>query len=119
MKAEVDENLIVYFGGKFMPMREAHIGILTHALHYGTGVFEGIRAHWNEDARELYLMRPLEHFRRWKQNCRILRIEVPLSADELAEITAELSRRNGFRTDLYVRPLAYKSAERVGVAMDD
>ena len=48
MKADGDPNLIVYFGGQYMPLREARVGILTHALHYGTGVFEGIRAHWDE-----------------------------------------------------------------------
>ena len=46
MKADADPNLIVYFGGEYMPLRDARVNILTHALHYGTGVFEGIRAHW-------------------------------------------------------------------------
>jgi branched-chain amino acid aminotransferase len=119
MKAEADPNLIVYFGGQYMPLGEARVGILTHALHYGTGVFEGIRAHWDEAQQELFVLRPLEHYERWKQNCGILRIVVPPSAEELCEITLELMRRNAFRTDVYVRPLAYKSAERVGVSTDD
>jgi branched-chain amino acid aminotransferase len=118
MKADADPNLIVYFGGQYVPMREARVGILTHALHYGTGVFEGIRAYWNKAARELYVLRPTEHFERWKRNCGILRIDVPLTAEELCAITAELAWRNAFHTDLYVRPLAYKSAERIGVAID-
>ena len=92
------------------------MGILTHALHYGTGVFEGIRAHWDEAQQELFVMRPVEHYERWKQNCGILRIDVPASPEELCEITLELMRRNAFRTNVYVRPLAYKSAERVGVS---
>ncbi len=119
MKTEADPNVIIYFNGEYMPMGEARVGILTHALHYGTGVFEGIRAHWDEGAQELFILRPREHFERWKQNCRILRIEVPLDADELCAVTAELMRRNGFRSNLYVRPIAYKSAERIGVAPDD
>jgi len=119
MKAEADPNLIVYFGGKYVPLREAQVGILTHALNYGTGVFEGIRGYWNEAERELFLMRPIEHFQRWRQNCGILRIDVPLSPEELCAITVELARRNGFGTDLYVRPLAYKCAQRIGVATDD
>jgi len=102
-----------------MPMREAKVGILTHALHYGTGVFEGIRAHWDEGQQELYLLRPLEHYQRWKQNCGILRIAVPPSPEELCDITLELLRRNNLRTNVYMRPLAYKSAERVGVSPDD
>lgn len=119
MRAEVDPNLIVYFDGEFVPMREARVGILTHALHYGTGVFEGIRAYWDSGAEELFAVRTVEHFERWKQNAGILRIQVPHSPEELRGITSDLLRRNGFRTNVYVRPLAYKSAERVGVATDD
>ena len=63
MKAEADPNLIVYFGGGFVPLHEARVGILTHALHYGTGVFEGIRAYWDEPQQELFVMRPHEHLR--------------------------------------------------------
>ncbi len=119
MKADSDPNLIVYFGGQYVPMREARVGILTHALHYGTGVFEGIRAYWNENQRELFVLRPKEHYERWKKNCGILRIDLPLKPEELCAITTELARRNGFHTDLYIRPLAYKCAERIGVAIDD
>lgn len=119
MKADADPNLMVYFRGEYVRLREARVGILTHALHYGTGVFEGIRGYWNDAEEQLFLVRPREHFERWKQNCGILRIHVPESAEELCAITAELARRNGFRTDIYVRPLAYKSAERVGVRTDD
>jgi len=119
MKAEADPNLIVYFGGEYVPLHQARIGILTHALHYGTGVFEGIRAYWDEPQQELFVMRPREHYERWKQNCGILRIHVPLSPEELCEITLELMRKNSFHSNVYVRPLAYKSAERVGVSLDD
>ena len=119
MKVEADQSLIVYFDGQYVPLREARVGILTHALHYGTGVFEGIRAHWDEVAQELFLMRPAEHYERWKLNCGILRIEVPMSPEELCGITVELMRRNAFRTNVYVRPIAYKSAERIGVSTDD
>jgi branched-chain amino acid aminotransferase len=111
--------IIVYFGGQYVPLAEARVGILTHALHYGTGVFEGIRAHWDEAQQELFVMRPVEHYERWKQNCCFLRIAVPPSPEELSEITLELMRRNAFRTNVYVRPLAYKSAERIGVTCDD
>ena len=119
MKAEADPNLIVYFNGQYVPLGEARVGILTHALHYGTGVFEGIRAHWDEDAEELFVLRPVEHYERWKQNCGILGIEVPRSPEELCAITEELMRCNNLRTNVYVRPLAYKSAQRIGVATDD
>ncbi len=119
MKFDTDRDLIVYFGGQFIPLHEARIGILTHALHYGTGVFEGIRAHWDEKQEELFVLRPREHYERWKRNCGILRIDVPKSPEELVAITIELMQLNSFRTNVYVRPLAYKSAERIGVSTDD
>lgn len=119
MKAEGDPSLIVYFDGKYVPLSEARVGILTHALHYGTGVFEGIRGYWDETQQELFLVRPMDHYLRWKQNCNILRMDIPLSPDELSSITLELVKRNGLQTNLYVRPLAYKCAERVGVSPDD
>jgi branched-chain amino acid aminotransferase len=118
MPGEVNPNLTVYFGGRYVPLAEAQVGILTHALHYGTGVFEGIRGYWDEEDERLCLFRPVEHFGRWKKNCGILRIGVPLSAEELTQITLELMRRNEFRTSIYVRPLAWKAAERVGVSTD-
>jgi branched-chain amino acid aminotransferase len=119
VKVDADPNLIVYFDGRYMPMCDARVGILTHALHYGTGVFEGIRAYWDETRQQLFAFRANEHYARWIQNCGILRIQIPLSPEELTAITLEILRRNAFRTDVYIRPLAYKSAERVGVSLDD
>jgi branched-chain amino acid aminotransferase len=119
MKVEADQNLIVYFDGRYIPIRDARVGILTHALHYGTGVFEGLRAYWDEPQQQLFVFRANEHYERWIQNCNILRIQIPLSPDELNAITLEILRRNAFRTNVYIRPLAYKSAERVGVSLDD
>lgn len=119
MSTGVNPNTIVYFENRFVPLREAQVSILTHALHYGTGVFEGIRGYWSEREEELYLVRPLEHYIRWQSNCRLLYIHLPLTPAELTELTTELMQRNGFRTDVYVRPLAYKSAQRIGVHPDD
>jgi branched-chain amino acid aminotransferase len=119
MQLEADQNLICYFNGEYIRLSEAKVGILTHALHYGTGVFEGIRGHWNEAQRQLYVLRPAEHYERWKKNCGVLRIAVAPSPRQLTEITLELMRRNRFETNVYVRPLAYKSAQRVGVLPDD
>lgn len=117
--AEPDPRTIVYFDNCFVPLAEARVGILTHALHYGTGVFEGIRGYYDPDARDLLLVRMPEHYERWKRNCGLLRIQVPRSVEELCEITAELCRRNRFESNVYVRPLAYKSAQRIGVLPDD
>jgi branched-chain amino acid aminotransferase len=117
--SEVDPNTIVYFGNRFVPLKEAQVGILTHALNYGTGVFEGIRGYWNDSEEQLFLLRAEEHYARWKKNCGILRIAVPLSPAELCAITQELCERNRFHSHVYVRPLAYKAAARIGVSTDD
>lgn len=119
MKAEANPNTIVYFDNQYMELRDAQVSILTHALHYGTGVFEGIRGYWDEQHQELFLMRPIDHYLRWKRNCGILRIDVPATAEMLCDITLHLIPRNQFRTNIYIRPLAYKSAERVGLFLDD
>ncbi len=116
---QVNPNTVVYFNRRYVPLAEANVNILTHALNYGTGVFEGIRGYWNDSLQDLYLVRPVEHYERWRRNCGIIRIHLPVDSEELAQITAELCRRNQFRTNVYVRPLAYKSSARIGVAPDD
>ena len=120
MKSEaVNPDTIVWFNNKFVPLAEANVNILTHALNYGTGVFEGIRGYFEEKQQDLFLVRPVEHYDRWKRNASILRIGIPATAQELARLTADLCRRNGFRSHVYVRPLAYKCSARIGVAPDD
>ena len=111
-------HTIVWFNNRFVPLAEANVNILTHALNYGTGVFEGIRGYYEPKQQELFLVRPMEHFERWKRNAGIIRIGIPESPRELCELTAELCRLNGFRSHVYVRPLAYKSSARIGVAPD-
>jgi branched-chain amino acid aminotransferase len=116
---DLNPDMLVYFEEAYVPLREARVGILTHALHYGTGVFEGIRGYWDDDQQELFLVRPQDHYARWKANCQILYLEIPYTPAELTRITAELARLNHFQTNLYVRPLAYKSAQRIGVHPDE
>lgn len=113
------DNPIVFFENHFVPLSEAKVSILTHALHYGTGVFEGIRGYWSDQHQEMYLMRLEEHFDRWKHNCELLRMHPHYSTQELASLTLDLVRRNDFRTDIYLRPLAYRSSPRIGVHPDD
>ncbi|HAL27112.1 MAG TPA: branched chain amino acid aminotransferase [Chloroflexi bacterium] len=106
-----------YLDGAFVPFADAKVSIATHALQYGTGVFEGIRAYWNPSHEQLYVFRLREHFERMTRSCRIVRIDLPGDADELSEIVLELLRRNAFRSDVYIRPLAYKAARVVKVAL--
>tara|TARA_B100001013_G_scaffold319367_1_gene228210 strand:+ start:1041 stop:1910 length:870 start_codon:yes stop_codon:yes gene_type:complete len=86
---------------------------MTHALHYGTGVFEGIRGNWNEEKGVVNIFRLREHYERLLRGCRLLMLDIPYTADQLCEITVELVERNAHQQDIYIRPLAYKSAELV------
>src|SRR5665213_2066216 len=112
-------ELIVYHRGGFMPYREATLGLLTHALQYGTGCFEGIRAFWSDEAEQLYGFEPVAHYRRLRRSGNLLLMDLPHTDEELTEITLELCRRNGFRGDAYIRPLLYKSEEFFGGRRDD
>ncbi|HXF51346.1 MAG TPA: branched-chain amino acid transaminase [Dehalococcoidia bacterium] len=106
-----------YFEGKFMPLEEAKIGVMTHAFLYGTACFEGIRGNWSEQDGVIYLFRAADHYRRLAQSCRILRIGLSLSVDELVDITKRVVELAGFREDVYLRPIAYKSAQAIGPRM--
>ncbi len=106
-----------FFQGKIVPYELAKVGVLTHGLNYGTGVFEGIRGYWNPDKEDLFLLLAREHYVRFLKNTRMIFIDVPYTADELVEYTAELCRMHRFREDVYIRPLAYKSSESIGVSM--
>ncbi|MCC6626779.1 MAG: branched-chain amino acid transaminase [Chloroflexi bacterium] len=108
---------ICFFNGQYMPLSEARIGVMTHAFNYGTGCFEGIRAYWNDDAQQLHVLRLAEHMERLHRSCRILMIDLPYSVEELCDITIEMLRRNGWREDAYLRPLAYKASEAIGVKL--
>ncbi len=90
---------------------------MTHALHYGTGCFEGIRAYWNAAHEQLYLLQAGPHYDRLRRSASILRLDLPLSTDELIELTLDLLRRNEARTDTYIRPLVFISAEEIGVRL--
>jgi branched-chain amino acid aminotransferase len=113
----MDETITCYFNGEFMPLKDAKIGVMTHAFNYGTGCFEGIRAYWDNANEELNLFRAREHFERLHRSARVLMIDLPHSAEEMLEIARSLLERNGFRTDVYLRPLAYKADEIIGVRL--
>ncbi len=108
-----------YFQKQFVPLSEAKVGIMTHCLHYGTAVFEGIRGNWNNKQKQTYLFRLKEHYERLHNGCHILKIDLPYTADELCQITVELVRKCDFREDIYIRPVAYKSSEALGVRLHD
>jgi len=102
-----------------MPLEEANLNVMTNFMHYGTGVFEGIRGNWNDDSRQIYLFRLREHYERMLTGCRLLKLDLPHTLDDLCRITVEVVDRCGFTEDVYARPLAYKSSEALGVRLHD
>jgi branched-chain amino acid aminotransferase len=114
---DVTTDLWAFFQGRFVPLREANVSVMTHALNYGTAVFEGIRAYWNADAKQLYALDIVPHFRRIIRSAGTLFMEVPYTAEQMADMTLELLRRDQLQEDMYVRPLIYKSSELIGVRL--
>jgi len=108
-----------YFHKQFVPLAEAKLGVMTNFFHYGTGVFEGIRGNWNSKKGEIYIFCLKEHYERLHQGCQVLNIDLPYTTQELCQITVELVKRCGFEEDAYIRPLAYKSSESLGVRLHD
>ena len=95
----------VWMNGRQVDWQDATIHVLTHALHYGTGVFEGIRCY--ETSRGPGVFRLRDHLERMDRSARIFMMEMPYSCDELIEATHELIRVNGLRS-CYVRPIAFR-----------
>jgi len=113
----VHPNSWVFLNGEFRRYNDAKIGLMTHALHYGTGVFEGIRAYWNAPKNQLFLLHAPEHFNRLRRSGNIMKMTLPHSTEDLVNLTVELLRRNEYKADTYVRPLLYKSSEVIGVRL--
>jgi branched-chain amino acid aminotransferase len=106
-----------FFEGKIVPFEEARISIATHALNYGTAVFGGIRAYWNEEQGRLFIFRPYDHYRRLLQSARMMCMEVPYDEQALTQITIDLIRADDWKQDIYIRPLIYKADMGIGVRL--
>ena len=106
-----------FFDGAIVPIADAKVSVMTHGLNYGTGCFGGLRAYWNPEQEELYAFRHVDHYRRFLKSAKLLLAQVPYSAEELAEITRQLLRQEGWREDCYIRPLLYKADEIIGVRL--
>lgn len=108
-----------FFHGRIVPYSEARVGVLTHGLNYGTGVFSGIRAYWNDEQEELFVFRPDDHYLRFLDSAKMLGMELPWNERELTGFLLELLRTEGYRQDSYVRSLAFYGDETVGVRVHD
>ncbi|MBB3725011.1 branched-chain-amino-acid transaminase [Nonomuraea dietziae] len=109
----------VYAEGAFVPEKESRLSVLANAVSYGTGTFEGIRACWNPDHQELYLLEARAHYERMARSARILGLELPYDPEHLTRLSTELLRRNDVRADAYVRPLLLQADEQLAVRMHD
>ncbi|MGC8543690.1 MAG: branched-chain amino acid transaminase [Vulcanisaeta sp.] len=109
----------VWVNGKLVSENEAVIPILTHALHYGTSVFEGIRAYWSPELNNEYIFRAREHYIRFQNSAKIMGLRVNYGVDELIDATVELLRANEVREDVYIRPITFVSAKTVNLDIRD
>ena len=108
-----------FMDGKFVEAEKAMIPVRTHAFLYGTAVFEGIRAYWNDEEKQLYVFRAKEHYERLMRSAKIMYMECPYNVDECCEITKKLMIKNNYKQDAYMRPTLYKSAQKVGPGLYD
>lgn len=112
--AEMHPGKTAYFEGKYVPVEDAKISVMTHAFNYGTGLFEGIRGYYTSEEDNILIFRLKEHVDRFVRNFRIMCMDIPESFEDIEQICIELVRRSGFREGVYIRPLCYKSELSLG-----
>ena len=112
--AALTEVDYIWKNGEFVPWAEATTHVLSHSLHYGSGVFEGIRCYQNPETQKSYVFRLQDHMDRLIRSCKIAMIDCPYTAKELADATVELIKKNGL-AKCYIRPLVYRGYGSMGV----
>lgn len=108
-----------FFEGAIGPIDRAKVSVRTQALHYGTSCFGAIRGYWNNTENQLFVFRVVDHYKRFLDSAKLLRMEFPYSAEDLSHISLELLRAEGWQDDVYIRPLAYKANEEIGCRLHD
>jgi branched-chain amino acid aminotransferase len=103
---------LIWLNGEFVAWEDAKVHVLTHALHYGTGVFEGIRAYETPNGTGIF--RNQDHLERLEKSAKLYYMEVPYSGERLREVTHELIARNGFKS-CYIRPLVWRGYGPMGL----
>jgi branched-chain amino acid aminotransferase len=103
---------LIWLNGEFVAWEDAKVHVLTHSLHYGTGVFEGIRAY--ETERGTAVFRHDDHLKRLEQSARLYYMDLPYSLEQIREVTHELIVRNGFRS-CYIRPVVHRGYGPMGL----
>jgi branched-chain amino acid aminotransferase len=115
----VDLSKHAFFEGKIVPMSEAKINIATHGFLYGTAVFSGMRAYWNEEMKRLFVFRPYDHFHRLLNSGRMMAMSIPYDEESLIQLTLDVLRTDGWKQDIYLRPTIYKADMGIGVKLHD
>jgi branched-chain amino acid aminotransferase len=108
---------MAFFHDRVLPYADAKLGLLTHALNYGTGVFAGIRGYFNQDEGKLFVFRLADHMRRFHESARLLRMNLAVSEEATAAAILNLLRAEGLREDCYIRALAFYADEVIGVRL--
>ncbi len=109
----------VFMNGEYIEADKAFLPVRTHAFLYGTSVFEGIRAYYNKEENQLYAFRVKEHYERLLNSAKVMWMQSPYSIEEYCNITKDLLKLNGYKTDVYIRPTLYKSSQKVGPTLTD
>jgi branched-chain amino acid aminotransferase len=113
----VDLSKHAFFEGKIVPLSDANINIATHGFLYGTAVFGGVRAYWNEDQKKLFIFRPYDHFRRLLHSARMMSMQTSYDEESLIQLTLDLLRTDNWQRDVYMRPSFYKADLGIGVRL--
>jgi branched-chain amino acid aminotransferase len=115
----VDLSKHAFFEGKIVPLADAKINIATHGFLYGTAVFGGVRAYWNEEKKCLFVFRPYDHFRRLLHSARMMAMYTDYDEESLIQLTLDLLRTDNWQQDIYLRPTFYKADMGIGVKLHD
>ncbi|HSL27939.1 MAG TPA: branched-chain amino acid transaminase [Anaerolineales bacterium] len=115
----MDLSKHAFFEGNIVPLSEANISIATHGFLYGTAVFGGLRAYWNEEQNCLFVFRPYDHFRRLLHSARMMSMKTQYDEESLIQLTLDLLRTDKWQQDIYMRPTFYKADLGIGVRLHD
>ncbi len=115
----MDLSKHAFFEGKIVPLADAKINIATHGFLYGTSVFGGMRAYWNEEKKGLFVFRPYDHFRRLLHSTRMMSMQTSYDEESLIQLTLDVLRTDHWQQDVYMRPTFYKADMGIGVRLHD
>jgi len=113
----MDLSKHAFFEGKIVQFADAKISIAAHGFLYGTTVFSGMRAYWNEEQKRLFVFRPYEHFHRLLDSAKLMSMSIPYDEQGLIDLTLELLRKDNWQQDVYLRPTIYKADMGIGVRL--